>query len=407
MTKLDQKLNQNLNYGACDADQHYYETRDCFDRHIEPKYRDLAIRCVKANDGSDMLMAGDKPFTFLTELNFDSVVQPGTLKDMLSGLSADHKMDDTVRKEVTAENINRDARLKEMDNLGLELILNFPSMAVCVEHLMKDNIPQLYANMKSYNTWLNEDWGFNYKNRIIAPPLLSLEDPVMAVAELDRVLGLGTKAIAMKAGPVFNGGKGRSPFDPIYDTFWAMLNEAKVPVLFHIGESGYNELCSVHWGEQSNPSAYNQSGFQWSCYYGDRPIMEMVAASIMHNLFGRFPNVKMLAVENGSGWVPYILNQMDRMKGMARGDTWIGGRPKGKPSDIFKTNWFVQPFENEPVEELISLIGIDHVLFGSDYPHSEGLANPTDFVNSLPNLSAADKKKVMRENLLSLLNIAL
>jgi len=73
-------------------------------------------------------------------------------------------------------------------------------------------------------------------------------------------------------------------------------------VAFHIGESGYNELFSTAWGERANPPSHEQSAFQWASFYGDRPIMDTVAALTLHNLFGRFPNVRIASIENGSLW---------------------------------------------------------------------------------------------------------
>ena len=179
----------------------------------------------------------------------------------------------------------------------------FPTLAVCVEAFMMDDPDQLYANFRSFNTWLDEEWGFDHQGRVYAPPLLSLRDLDRAVIELDWVLARGAQAICLRAGPAY----GRSPADPYFDPFWARVNEAGLTVAFHIGESSYNELFSAHWGEEPNPPSHRQSAFQWTCFYGDRPIMDTIAALIYHNLFGRFPNVRVMSIENGSLWVPYLM----------------------------------------------------------------------------------------------------
>ena len=65
-----------------DADNHYYETRDCFTRHIEPRFRDCAIRV----EPDDRVFVGDRPFTFLENPFFETTVKPGSLREMLRNL---------------------------------------------------------------------------------------------------------------------------------------------------------------------------------------------------------------------------------------------------------------------------------------------------------------------------------
>lgn len=383
-----------LPYRLFDADNHYYEPRDAFTRHMDPRHRDRAIHVVRGADGEDVVMVGDRKFTFLTELNYDTTVRPGSLRDMLRTLTEDHVLDSSVREPVQPAYVNRDARLALMDAQGIESCLIFPTLGVCVEQFMKDDVEQTYANLHAFNRWLDEDWGFDFQGRIYAGPMMSLLDRDRAVAELDWALGRGAKLVHLRAGPAF----GRSPADPWFDSFWARLNEAGVAVAFHIGESGYNELYSTSFGEQANPSAYDQSAFQWSMYYGDRPIMDTVAALILHNLFGRFPNLRVLSVENGSLWVPYLLKQMDKMKGMGRNGPWLGGKVQGKPSEIFKRHVFVSPYYEENLVALTDLIGPSQVVFGSDYPHCEGLEHPVDFVEGLESLPAEHIRMIMRDN---------
>jgi predicted TIM-barrel fold metal-dependent hydrolase len=385
-----------IDYSLFDADNHYYETRDAFSGHIDPAYRDKAIRARIDDDGVERVYVGDRRFTFLEHRNFDTVVPPGALRKMLRSLkagTADIRGTD-VEEPMQRAYTHRDARLSVMDAQGIESIFLFPTLAVCVEAFMMDDPGQLYANCRSFNSWLDEQWGFNYQGRIFAPPLMSLRDVDQAVAELEWALARGTRAICLRAGPAY----GRSPADAHFDPFWARVNEAKLTVGFHIGESSYNKLFSTQWGEEATPASHRQSAFQWTCFYGDRPIMDTVAALIYHNLFGRFPDVRVMSIENGSLWVPYLMRAMDKMNGMGRNGPWPGGRITEKPSEIFKRHVFVSPYHEEPIQQLVELIGPSQVLFGSDFPHAEGLADPQSFADSLPDLSYDDLRRVMREN---------
>jgi predicted TIM-barrel fold metal-dependent hydrolase len=389
---------QSIGYALADADTHYYEPRDCFTKFMPAPLAHLAIRTVGQGD-DERIVIGDKPFTFL-RANYDRVMKPGALREMLRGMASG---DDgsSAEEEIRPEYTDRDVRLAVMDEQGVECAMVFPTLAVCVEHFMKDDPIQLYANFEAFNRWLEEAWGYGEDSRIFAAPLVSLRDVEMAVRELDRLIERGARVVSLRPGPAY----GRSPADPHFDPFWARINEANIVVGLHIGESGYNELYSTAWGEDPNPESHMQSALQWTSFYGDRPIMDTIAAMVLHNLFGRFPNVRVASVENGSLWVPYLIKALDKMKGMGRNGPWLGGYVSGKPSEIVRRHVFVSPYHEEKIPPLIDLIGEDQVVFGSDWPHPEGLAVPVDFTEGLEGLGDDVVRKVMRDNTRSLLGL--
>jgi predicted TIM-barrel fold metal-dependent hydrolase len=376
-----------------DADNHYYETRDAFTRHMEPRLRDKAIHFRRDASGREQLMVGERPFTFLENLFQDRVAPPGMLREMLRNLDGSSEEPD-VREPLRPEYVERSARLACMDRQGLQSVLLFPTIAVCVEHFMKHDPEQTWANLRAFNRWLDEDWGFDHQGRIFAAPLLSLVDLEQAVAELDWALARGARLVHLRPGPAF----GRSPADPYFDPLWARIHEARIAVAFHVGESGYNELISVQWGQEANAPSHRQSALQWACFFGDRPIMDTIAALILGNLFGRFPDVRVLSVENGSLWVGYLMKVMDKMKGMGRNGPWPGGYVQGRPSEIFKRHVFVSPYHEEDIPALARTIGASQVVFGSDWPHPEGLAEPADFAEELDGLSDAEIAQIMHGN---------
>jgi predicted TIM-barrel fold metal-dependent hydrolase len=384
-----------------DADNHYYETRDCFTRHMPKRLQARAIRVTSDARGRDRIFVGEKPFTFLEDWSFTHANRPGALRELLR--QKDYRdLASRNAQLISPEFRQRAARLALMDAQGLEAAFLFPTLAVCVEHFMKDDPEQLYANVHSFNEWLDEEWGFAYQGRIYGAPLLSLRDGERAVAELDFVLAKGARVVSLRPGPAF----GRSPADPCFDPFWARVNEAGVCVAFHIGESGYNELFSTAFGEAANPSSHKQSAFQWSCFYGDRPIMDTVAALVFGNLFGRFPNVRIASIENGSLFVPYLMAVMDKMGGMGRNGPWPGGRIREKPSAIIRRHLFVSPYHEEDIPALARTLGASQVLFGSDYPHPEGLAEPAQFAEEIAELPEAEQRMILRDNALRLVGRA-
>jgi predicted TIM-barrel fold metal-dependent hydrolase len=290
-----------------------------------------------------------------------------------------------------------------MNEQGIEAAILLPTLAVVVEQTIVDDPELTYASLRAFNRWLEDDWGYAYQDRIFAVPLLSLLDLDQALAELDRVLAVGARAVHVRPGPA----NGHSPADSHFDPFWARLNEAEVPVAMHLSDSGYNQLMSSQWGEEPAPPVREQSAFQWAFCHGDRPIMETVGSLIYNNLFTRFPKLKLLSIENGSAWVEYLLTTLDKKKGMARYGPWPNGRPKGRPSDTFRRHVWLTPYPEDDIPRLVDYLGPDNVLFGSDYPHPEGIAVPDKFVDLLgSSATPEDTQKVMRDNTAALLGLA-
>jgi predicted TIM-barrel fold metal-dependent hydrolase len=384
-----------------DADNHYYETRDAFTRHVEARFAERSLRVVRGPGGEEQMWLDGRPYTYV-DPKYDKTNPPGSLAEILRNRGNLAWKDSYSAEQMRPAYVDRDARLRLLDEQGLEAAVLLPTLAICVEHPIRRDPELVFALLRAFNRWLEDDWGYAYRGRIFAVPLLSLLELERAVAELERVLALGARLIHLKPGPV----AGRSPADPHFDPFWARVQEARVPVVFHISDSGYNELYSVDWGESANPPVRQQSAFQWCMFHGDRPIMETLGALCFHNLFGRFPELRVISLENGSGWVRYLVSNLDKKKGMGRFGPWLGGRPEGRMSEIFKRHIWVAPYPEDDVADLIGFLGAERVLFGSDFPHPEGLARPLDFERLMPQADDAQRRRVMRENAAGLLGIA-
>jgi predicted TIM-barrel fold metal-dependent hydrolase len=137
---------------------------------------------------------------------------------------------------------------------------------------------------------------------------------------------------------------------------------------------------------------------------GERPIMDTLMSLILGNFFGRFPNIKVASIEMGCTWVPYFLHSLDHAGGMLdRHIEAFGQKLDVRPSDVFKENVYISPFPEEDVVGLANLIGVDHVLMGSDWPHPEGNHVPEEYVECIASLDDASIKRIMRDNALGLI----
>ena len=231
--------------------------------------------------------------------------------------------------------------------------------------------------------------------------MLSLLDLDQALLELRRVLAAGARLVHLRPGPV----GGRSPAHPMFDPFWTTLAEAGVGVVFHVSNSGYNRSFGALWSENPDNPSHHQSPLQWALCSTERPIVDTLTAITLHNLFGRHPAIRIISIENGSSWLKPLLKAIDKAAALGRQGPMLGGELPAKPSDALAQHLWVSPFPEDDIVELIELLGPDHVLFGSDYPHPEGLRLPRDYLPLMDACSDEVKRKVLRSNAAGLIGL--
>lgn len=396
-------------YKLFDADNHYYEPEDAFTRHGDDEVKRF-VRWVTEGKRKYILFGGKQPLG-IPNPTFNPIAKPGAFHARLKELA-----DGGVRglpfgdKRIFGEleplpdcYLNRDSRLKVMDEQGVERALFFPTMGVGVEGLNPDRITLNYKLFHAFNLWLDEDWGFDYKNRIYAAPHIPVGDPILAAKELDFLLERGAKLVSMRPGPA----NGRSPADPSWDPFWARVNESGVIVAYHgfPPPDDYSQAFQQMWQRHGVGDLDYESNLG-TAIAGQRAIEDTALALVLGNLFGRFPNVRIFAVELGMAWVYAALHAMDHAGGIAeRSITAFGETILDRPSDIFKEHFWISPFPEEEVTFLIEQVGIDHVVFGSDWPHAEGTVQPRDYLTYLDKLTPEDERKIMHDNAMHLLRL--
>jgi predicted TIM-barrel fold metal-dependent hydrolase len=327
----------------------------------------------------------------------DSVGAPGIMKAFLRGETEEggspslHPINALAVPEFT----RRAARLATMDRQDVEACLLLPTAGVGVEPQLRETPEVLYPSLRAFNRWLEEDWGYGADGRLFGAPLLSLFDREEAIAELDRVLARGARFAVLTAGPF----AGRSPADPYFDPFWARCQEASLNVVYHIGRTPFSEMYNPPWGLRPHPPSHRHTLMEWALSFTERPVVDTITALIADNLFGRFPRLRVLSVEYGSSWVAPLLHKLDHLARLFSKDMWRFGVPPERPSDTFRQHVWVAPFFEDDIPALARLIGVGHVLAGSDYPHPEGLLWPAEFADELAGLAPDAVRQIMRDNL--------
>ena len=385
-----------LDYEIFDADNHYYEAEDAFIRYIDPKMKRRCMDWAELNGRRRLLVAGTVN-RFIPNPNFDPVARPGCLDDYYRGLNPKGK---TIKdafgalEPIRPEYRDRDVRLEVMTKQRVEKAIYFPTLGVGMEEALKHDTEAVHCAFEAFNRWLLEDWGFAYQERIYAAPYLSLMDRDRAIAELEWALGHDARFVVMRPSFVYNKGGSRSPADPYFDPFWQIVNDSGVTVVYHGGDSGYGEYAA-DWGEGGATQSFSNSPFR-SIAMGGKAPMDLMAALISHKLFSRFTNLRVASIEMGSFWVPWLFQSMGRSYGQDPGYF------DEDPHETFRRHIWIAAFHEDDVGALKDLVGADNMVAGSDWPHAEGMVNPTDYIHELEGFSVEEQRKVMRENALGL-----
>ncbi|MGW0044898.1 amidohydrolase family protein [Rhodococcus sp. NPDC003348] len=391
-----------LDYRAIDVDNHYYEPIDAFTRHLDRKFTRRGVQMLKEGKHT-VAVIGDRVNRFIPNPTFDPIIVPGCLDPFFRGEIPDGMDRSTMMQveelELRPEYQNRDARVNVLDKQDIETVFMFPTFGCGVEQALRHDIDATMASLHAFNLWLDEDWGFDRADhRVYTAPMISLADPVAALAEVDSVIAKGARLVHIRPAPVPGASKPRSLGHPSHDPVWARLAEAGVPVAFHLGDSGYLKLSAM-WGGKENFEGFGTVDPFDKIVTDDRAIHDTIASLIVHGVFNRHPNLRVASIENGSEWVHRLAKRLTKLANQY---------PKSFPNDPveqLRHHVWVAPYYEEDVNALADRIGVDRILFGSDWPHGEGLENPTSYVGDLAGLDDAAIRKVMRDNAVEYLGL--
>jgi predicted TIM-barrel fold metal-dependent hydrolase len=387
-----------FDFPVFDADNHLYETREALTQFLPDRYRG-AIDYVEVRGRTKIVVRG-RISEYIPKPTFEVVARPGAQEDYFRHGNPEGKS----RREIFGAPIRSvpafrepGARLALMDEQGLDRALMFPTLASLVEERMRDDPELTHAVVHALNEWLYETWTFDYQGRIFATPVITLPIVERAVEELEWVLERGARVILVRPAPV-PGYRGSRSFGlPEFDPFWARVVDADILVAMHSSDSGYDRYTNEWTGSADEMLPFKPQAFgmlsQW------RPVEDAVAALICHGALSRFPALKVAVIENGSSWVdPLLRNLSDVYKKMPQDFL-------EDPVDVFKRNVHVSPFWEEDLGALAELIGDERVLFGSDFPHPEGLAEPAKYADELVGVPDDVVRKIMGGNLARLMNV--
>ena len=387
-------------HAVFDADNHLYETEDALTRHLPSTHQNL-FRFVEIK-GRKKLVVRNTITEFIPNPTFEVIARPGSHMAFYAGDNPDGKS----LRELTGDPMacipafrEPEPRLELLDEQGIEASLMFPTLASLIEERLLDDPQLTQVAVHAFNEWLYEQWGYGFKDRIFATPIVNPCVLDEGIAELELVVERGAKVVLMRPAPVSGLRGTRSPFLPEFDAFWARVQDAGVVVALHASDSGFqNYLNTWEGSEGAEYVAFRPKTFAAVADAG-RSIQDALASAVCHGMLTRFPGVRLLSVENGGSWVGGLVRNLElAYKKMPH-------EFPEHPRDVFQRNVWINPFWEDSVTGLIDLIGAERVCFGSDYPHPEGLADPLAWRRELEGVPNADVDKVMSTNMFGLLGL--
>ncbi len=341
--------------GAVDADGHILEPSDLWERYLEPRYRDRALRIAKDDRGLD-------------ELEIDGKRSMMARRGMPSTLAAMGRLDlaQMARDpEVTYDNHAAygstvvKERLELLDAEHIDAAVIYTTTGLLWEAELQDaELSQAYT--RAYNRWICE-WCSDSGGRLIPAAHLSLGDPQGAADELARAVGDGARGVYVA--PFTHTAKPLG--HPDHDVVFAAAQDHDVPFAIH-------PTFEPQWTKGSRMGAWEnvrELRLTASVQASDG-VRHQFSTLFDYGVFDKFPRLKILVLESGGGWIGYWLDRMDGVFG----HTAIGQRVplQNPPSHYFRERCYISCDPDErSIPWLAERFGDDRFMWASDFPHAD------------------------------------
>jgi predicted TIM-barrel fold metal-dependent hydrolase len=371
-----------------DADSHWSEPADLFTKRAPERYRDRVPR-VEEVDGQPMWVFDGH---VVGRFSAAGVIGRDGRKE-----SAHKALFEWTTDDVHVGAYDPKVRLGVLDECGIDAQIIFPStIGLGGQDLGLADDPALTRlAVEIYNdamAEIQEESG----NRLLPLPLMPAWDVDACVAEAKRTFALGARGVNMTSDPQDLGAPDLA--NRAWDPLWETCAELRLPVHFHIGASvtGMAFYGKYPWDSHGPDTKLAIGGTL--LFIGNARV---VTNLILSGMFDRHPDLKMVSVESGVGWIPFILETLDyEMAENAPDELALLAKP---PSEYFRSNLYATFwFENNrnKLPDLIEAVGEDNILFETDFPHPtcmypDPLGTVADKMATLPE---GTRRKIMGEN---------
>jgi predicted TIM-barrel fold metal-dependent hydrolase len=346
------------------SDGHLEVVPERWTGRMPARLRGKAPRTIKLPDGGDaILVEGQKPY-------------PVPFLDLRAGRTNETWQPFGVTVKDTAGVGPPEQRIREQDMDGLHAEVLFPNMQLGPRLWRTMSDDEAYrAAVRAYNDWLGEEYCPVSRDRLVGLgviPWTALDD---AVAELAHCATLGLKGVALGVFP-----SGKSYATPEDDRFWAAALDMQMPLTVHVGfdRLGPRAAEPTFVYRDADPAMVakvpGRNIVEWMAFLGLPPALSLTQM-IMSGVFDRLPDLQVFFAETRLGWVPFWMEEADYWYERHRhwAERLLGVKPlRQRPSDFVRQHilFSVQHVERVAIE-LRHHLGVDRVMFATDFPHIE------------------------------------
>jgi len=347
------------------VDDHVVEPPDVWQRRLPAKFRAEGPRVVRSgvshmsNEGGVYSFTEDPDATPCDFWLLEDLRYPMTRVMAAVGWAReDVKVVPVTFDEMRPGAYDPVARLADMEEAGIEASLSFPTWTrFCGQGLSETKDKDLgFACIQAYNDWMVEEWCAD--PRLIPLTVIPLWDAALAGAEVRRNAERGVRAVAFSEIPAYLGWPSIHDKDRYWDPFFAACAETGTVVNMHIGSGSRMPSTSP-----DAPMMVQSTATFTNC-------MLSMCDWLFSGVFERFPGISISYAEGQIGWIPYILERADHVWRENRGSTGAANLTK-PPSEYFPDHVYGCFFADQYGLDNIDRIGVDNVLFESDYPHQD------------------------------------
>lgn len=327
------------------SDSHVFEPPDLWTERIDARFKDRAPRMRRVGDVDHLIVEGDQMIA-----GIGLISNAGARFEAPETISAHGAFDD-----VHVGGYDPDQHIKDMKIDGVSGEVLYPSQGLFYYKIADSEL--MSAVFRAYNGWLAEFCQTN-PDQLKGIAMINLDDVQDGVDELTRSAKLGLVGAMITEYPV----EERRYDGPEYEPFWAAAQDLNMPISLHTATTREGRSRGV-----GATSVRVASGRANKVFYPATSMCDMIFSGV----FERYPKLKLAIVEFELSWVPHLLTSMDYTYVERQEEASYRFKGDTRPSDFFHSNVYISFQEDDIGIRLRDVIGVDALMWGSDYPHSE------------------------------------
>jgi predicted TIM-barrel fold metal-dependent hydrolase len=268
-------------------------------------------------------------------------------------------LDPSTHAEMRPGCYDLEKRVDDMNVNGVAVSMCFPTFPRFGGGFFStaDDKELAFAAVQAYNDWHIEDWCGSYPGRFMPLAVPAAWDPELSAQEVRRVAAKGCRAVCFTENPSSHY-KLPSLHTGFWDPFFAACEDEGTVISIHVGSSG------------ALPTTSSDAPIDIPVTLATMRTMEPMMDFMFSDAFVKFPRLRVALSEGGAGWLPYVLDRLDRH---VQNQQWTGHRFSADllPSDVFREHFLACIVSDPSGLQLRDRIGVENIATETDYPHSD------------------------------------